>query len=111
MLPASAVQVVVGNQATANSRAVGVSSPHTSSLTAINPGLFVTSDGRAAALNGDLTVHTAARPILAGGFVILFITGEGPVTPPEPDGTAAPASPLSIINAPVQVTIEAKGTR
>ena len=35
----------------------------------------------------------------------LFITGQGPVTPPAPDGAAAPGSPLSLIAAPVQVTI------
>ena len=33
------------------------------------------------------------------------MTGQGPVTPPVGDGEPAPASPLSIINAPVQVTI------
>ena len=33
------------------------------------------------------------------------MTGEGPVTPAVSDGTPAPFSPLSIINAPVSVTI------
>jgi adhesin/invasin len=95
--PAAAVQTVVTNQAVSGTRAVRASQPHISTLTVVNPGLFV-MNGRAAALNGDLTVHTAATPIPAGGYVILFITGEGPVTPSVVDGAPAPAAPLSIIN-------------
>jgi adhesin/invasin len=74
-------------------------------LTAVDPGLFVTPDRRASALNGDLSPHTPATPVPAGGYIILFISGAGPITPPLPDGTAAPLSPLSLINAPVQVNI------
>jgi adhesin/invasin len=103
--PVSTIQVVVSNQATANSRASRASEGHTSALAAVNPGLFVTPDNRASALNGDLSAHTAATPIPAGGFVILFLTGEGSVTPAVPDGTPAPINPLSIIDAPVQVNI------
>jgi adhesin/invasin len=103
--PAAAVQVVVSNPAEAGTRAVRVSQPHTSTLTAVNPGLFVTSGRRAAALNVDLSPHTAATPIPAGGYVILFLTGEGSVTPAVADGTAAPTSPLSLIDGTVQVSI------
>jgi adhesin/invasin len=80
--------VVVNNQAAAGARALRVSQPQISTLGAVNPG--------AAALNGDLWVHTAATPIPAGGYVILFLKAEGSVTP---------AAPLSIINGTVQVTI------
>jgi adhesin/invasin len=80
-------------------------------LTGVDPGLFVTAGFRAAALNGDLSVHTAATPIPAGGYVILYVTGYGPVTPPVPDGTPAPGSPLSTINAPVQVIIGGKSAQ
>ena len=103
--PAVAVQVVVSNPAETGTRAVRVSQPHTSTLTAVNPGLFVTSGRRAAALNGDLSPHTAATPIPAGGYVILFLTGEGSVTPAVADGTAAPTSPLSLVDGTVQVSI------
>ena len=74
-------------------------------LTATDPGLFLAGGGRAAALNGDSSVHTPATPIPAGGYVILYLTGEGTVSPPVPDGAAAPSSPLSIITAPVKVEI------
>jgi adhesin/invasin len=108
-VPATAVSVVVNNQVTtANARGLGPSQPHISTLTAVAPGLFVNPDGRAAALNVDLSPHTAATPIPAGGYVILFMTGEGPVTPAVADGTPAPFSPLSLITAPVTVTIGSK---
>jgi adhesin/invasin len=106
--PAGPVQVVVKNQTVTGRRALGTSQPHISTLMVVDPGLFVTNRRRAAALNVDLSVHTAATPIPAGGFVILFLTGEGPVTPAVADGTAAPASPLSLIDVPVTVTIGGK---
>jgi adhesin/invasin len=103
--PTSTIQVMVNNQATVSSRALRASQQATSVLTVVHPGLFVTPDKRAAALNGDLSPHTAATPIPAGGYVILFLTGEGSVTPAVSDGTPAPVNPLSIIDAPAQVTI------
>ncbi len=104
-IPPAAVQVVVSNQTVSSGRGLEASPQHNSVLPPLEPGLFVTSNKRAAALNGDLSVHTAATPIPAGGYVILYLTGHGPITPPVPDGVAAPGSPLSLINAPVQVTI------
>ena len=40
--------------------------------------------------------------------MILYMTGQGAVTPAVADGTAAPGEPLSIINASVTVTIGTK---
>ncbi len=105
--PAGAI-VVVNNDGVSSSRGLHASPSHPTALTPVDPGLFVTSDKRAAALNADLSPHTAATPIAAGEYVILYLTGEGPVTPPVGDGAAAPGSPLSTINAPVQVTIGGK---
>jgi adhesin/invasin len=109
--PASGIQVVVNNQATASNRSLRASEGHPSALTVVDPGLFVTPDKRAAALNGDLSAHSAATPIPAGGYVILFITGEGSVTPTVPDGAPAAVSPLSVIDAPAQVTIGGKSAQ
>jgi adhesin/invasin len=96
---------VVVNNATSGSRA---SSSHAAAVNSVSPGLFVTTDKRASALNGDSTVHTPATPIPAGGYVILYLTGEGAVAPAVTDGAAAPANPLSIINGAVAVTIGSK---
>jgi uncharacterized protein (TIGR03437 family) len=106
--PSATVQVAVNNQATFGARAVRASSPHASALSDVDPGIFITSGRRVAALNVDLSVHTAATPIAAGDFVLLFLTGQGPVTPVVIEGVAAPALPLSLINGTVQVSIGGK---
>jgi adhesin/invasin len=104
-VPAGGVSVVVNNGAETGMYSLKDSSAHISTLTGVQPGLFITSGNRIDALNADLTPHTAATPIPAGGSVILFLTGQGPVTPTVADGAPAPAMPLSIIDAPVQVVI------
>ena len=102
-----------GGNVVVNNGAPGLraSSSYKPTLSTVDPGIFVTPDGRAAALNGDLTPHTSATPIPAGGYVILYLTGHGPVTPAVEDGTAAPNAPLSIINSPVTVTIGSKNAQ
>jgi adhesin/invasin len=77
-------------------------------LTAVDPGLFVTPDGRAAALNQDLSLHNAATPQPAGAIVIVYLTGQGPTTPGLPDGAGAPTSPLSLVNGQVAAQIGGK---
>src|SRR5262249_25071231 len=106
-VPATGVTVTVQNDSLSRLRMLSASPASTEPLAAVDPGLFV-NGGRAAALNGDLSVHTAATPIPAGGSVVLFLTGQGPVTPPVADGTAAPSSPLSTIDGETQVTIGGK---
>jgi sugar lactone lactonase YvrE len=99
-----------GGNVVVNNGAPGfrASPPDKAELSIVDPGIFVMPDGRAVALNGDLTPHTPATPIPAGGYLILYVTGHGPVTPAVADGTAAPAEPLSIINSTVVVTIGSK---
>jgi uncharacterized protein (TIGR03437 family) len=99
--PAALVQIAVINGVTK----LAASQPHNSNLSAVDPGLFVTTGNRAAALNGDLSVHTSATPQPAGAFIVLYITGQGPISPPLQDGTAAPGDPLSVITGKVQATI------
>jgi adhesin/invasin len=104
-VPADAVSVVVSNQAIGGTRALRASPGHISTLGAVDPGLFITAGRRAAALNVDLSPHTAATPIAAGGYVLLFLTGQGPVTPTIVEGVAAPGSPFALIDGTVQVSI------
>jgi adhesin/invasin len=84
------------------------SSGYPAALSFVDPGLFVTPDKRASALNQDLSIHTAATPQPAGALILLYLTGNGLLTPPLPDGTAAPSSPLSPIGGTTQVTIGGK---
>jgi adhesin/invasin len=77
----------------------------TSSLTSVQPGVFVYPDLRAKALNQDLTLNTPQNPITAGNYVLLFLTGTGPTTPSVADGQPAPTNPLAVLNGSVQVTV------
>jgi adhesin/invasin len=101
---AANVQVVVNNSSVLSTRPLAAQT-HISELTAVDPGMFVNAGNRAAALNQDFSMHTPATPLAAGALVLLFMTGQGAITPPLPDGTAAPADPLSLINGVVDVTI------
>jgi adhesin/invasin len=83
----------------------GQSSSLTSSITSVQPGLYVDENLRAKALNQDLSFHTPQTPIPAGGYVVLYLTGLGPTTPPVPDGQPAPLSPLATLNGRVQATV------
>jgi len=73
-------------------------------VTAVDPGLYM-NGSLAAALNSDLTPHTPATPQAPGTILAFFLTGQGMVTPGIPDGSAAPVTPLSLLNGTVQVTI------
>jgi adhesin/invasin len=83
----------------------GSSSAVTPSIAPVQPGLYIYPDLRAKALNQDLTLHTAQTPIAAGQYVVLYLTGFGPTTPPVPDGQPAPSNPLAYVNGAVQATI------
>jgi adhesin/invasin len=106
-VPATGIAVTVSNGAVPSQYSQRASTPHITPLNQVDPGLFLNS-GRAAALNQDLTPATPAAPIPAGGYVLLFFTGQGPISPSLADGTAAPATPLSLITGIVQVMIGGK---
>jgi adhesin/invasin len=74
-------------------------------LSDVDPGLYVSSNQRAAALNQDLTVHSAATPVAAGDILLLYLTGQGPTTPAVTDGNGAPGSPLSVVNGTVTASV------
>jgi adhesin/invasin len=102
--PPTSVQVGVSNGFTRARTAPD----QTVTLAVVDPGLFTSGGNRAAALNGDLTLHTASTPQPAGAFIVLYTTGGGPISPPLPDGTPAPSSPLSLLTGNVQVFIGGK---
>jgi adhesin/invasin len=102
--PPTSVQVAVIN----GFSGLRTAQDQTIDLMTVQPGLFVTTGNRASALNQDLSVHTAATPVPAGGYILLYTTGGGPISPPLPDGTAAPGSPPSLLTGNVQVSIGGK---
>ena len=63
-----------------------------------SPGLFTmtqTGSGQGAIVNQDGTLNSTANPARAGSIVVIYGTGQGPVSPAVPDGTAAPSGTLS----------------
>jgi len=73
-----------------------------------SPGIFTippAGTGPGALLHANFTLVNAASPARRGETVQLFLTGLGAVTPTIPDGSAAPSSPLSVVNADVKVYV------
>jgi uncharacterized protein (TIGR03437 family) len=70
-----------------------------------NPGLFLRTGGRAAALNRDGSRNTPSQPASVGSSISVYATGLGAVDNPVPTGTPGRASPLSHATSTVTATI------
>lgn len=77
-------------------------------VAASSPGVFTfdqSGAGQAAAINAvDGTANTAANPVAIGGYISLYITGEGQTTPGGVDGTLGGSTPTHPV-LPVSVTV------
>jgi uncharacterized protein (TIGR03437 family) len=74
----------------------------------VAPGNFlqINSDiTRAAAVNTDGRINSPSTPAPAGGYIQMFLTGIGAVSPQIPTGQAAPLTPLSNAQGSVSATI------
>jgi uncharacterized protein (TIGR03437 family) len=71
------------------------------------PGMFVNYSASLAPIivNADGSLNDAAHLTHPGEYVILYMTGQGPLDTPVPDGAAAPSNPLARATLPVTVTI------
>jgi uncharacterized protein (TIGR03437 family) len=77
-------------------------------LARTSPGIFTippAGTGPGALLHANFTLVNSAAPAKRGETLLLFLTGLGSVSPTIPDGSAAPSSPLSTVNADVKVYI------
>jgi len=75
------------------------------------PGVYTLTQngvGNAAALHADYSLVTQDNPAKVGETLQLFVTGLGAVTPAVADGTAAPSSSLSVVNADVAVFVDSQ---
>jgi len=68
------------------------------------PGIFVSSDTQAAAINEDGSLNGTDDPAPVGSILALFLTGTGVTEPPTSDGVL-PGLPLPQLALPVTVTI------
>ncbi len=92
----------------------GTSSTISLSVVPAKPGIFTYEaggEGQAKVLNqdfsvnGDGSINGSDKPAAPGSVIQVFATGLGPLDPPIPQGTPAPADPLSIATLPVTATI------
>ncbi len=98
--PGTATISVTNNGTRSNSVSVPVSRT--------SPGIFTVPPagiGPGAILHADYSLVGAAKPAQRGETVLIFLTGLGTSTPPVKDGDAAPVSPLSTVDTPVNVYI------
>jgi uncharacterized protein (TIGR03437 family) len=107
LVPGSTTSVQV-NSASGSSRVIRLS------VVPAKPGIFTYEAGgggqakainQDGSMNGDGSIDASYQPAAAGSVLAVYATGLGPVEPPIPQGTRAPASPLSVVTVPVTATI------
>ena len=69
------------------------------------PEVVTTPTGPVVVHANDFSLVTAARPARPGEILSLIATGLGPTRPGVDPGKPFPASPLSLVNSPVDVTV------
>jgi uncharacterized protein (TIGR03437 family) len=70
------------------------------------PGIFRDTSNHAVAQNAtDNSTNSSSKPVASGAVVVVYLTGQGPVDNPVPDGTAAPDSLLATAAATATATI------
>ena len=73
----------------------GTSAAFSFTVLAEAPAIFQSGLNRAVAQNSDGSTNSDSSPAAGGSVLTVYFTGQGPVTNPVADGTAAPISPLS----------------
>jgi uncharacterized protein (TIGR03437 family) len=74
----------------------------------LRPEISVTSTGPAVTHSSDFSLVSGSKPARAGEVLSLFATGLGPTRPRIDPGQPFPASPLALVNSPVDVTVNGK---
>ncbi len=69
------------------------------------PEVVMTANGPAVVHANDFSLVTATRPARPAEIVSLIATGLGPTRPGVDPGTPFPASPLAVVNSPVEVLV------
>ena len=87
------------------SLSVNGSTPVSFPVAASAPGIVVYGSNRAVAINQDYTLNSPEHPALPGGWVTIYMTGQGMVTPPVASGAASPGNPVVLPTLPVTAII------
>jgi uncharacterized protein (TIGR03437 family) len=84
---------------------VNGSAPVSFAVAASAPGIIVYGTNRAVAVNQDYSVNAPDHPALVGGWVTVYMSGEGAVNPVVASGAASPGNPVALPMLPVTATI------
>jgi hypothetical protein len=76
-------------------------------VTTAAPAIYQYGTNRALAQNASGSLNADSAAAAAGSYITVYLTGQGAVSNPVTDGTAAPLSPLSTANATATATIGA----
>jgi uncharacterized protein (TIGR03437 family) len=93
--PASVVVTVAGDS----------SAPLSVPVQAASPGIFMFGSNRAVAQNPGYSINDANNPVAGGSYIVVYLTGMGPMDNPVADGASAPLSPLSGATSQFSATI------
>lgn len=85
----------------------GASSAFSMTVTEQAPAMYQYGTNRALAQNTGGALNSDSAPAAAGSVITVYLTGQGAVSNPVTDGTAAPLSPLSSASATASATIGA----
>jgi uncharacterized protein (TIGR03437 family) len=71
-----------------------------------SPAIFQNTSNHAVAQNAiDYSTNSDSNPVASGGVLVVYLTGQGAVNHPVPDGTATPSSPTDTATATATATI------
>ncbi len=84
---------------------VNGSAPVSFSVAASAPGILTYGTNRAVAINQDGSLNGPDHPARAGGWVTLYMSGQGLVSPGVISGVASPGNPVAQPMLPVAATI------
>jgi len=83
----------------------GASASFNFTVTAQAPSIFQYGTNHALAQNADGSLNSDSSAAAAGSYVTVYLTGQGAVDNPVPDGAATPSSPIATATATATATI------
>ncbi len=96
--PVGSAEVVVKTNA-------GSSNTFTMPLQVTAPSMFQYNPNHAIAENADYSLNQASDGAMPGSYIIVFATGQGPVSNQPADGAGAPSNPLAEVTSTFSATI------
>jgi uncharacterized protein (TIGR03437 family) len=108
----SQINLEVPSEVTPGNATVQISGPSgtasgTVKIAESQPGMFVNyaASSQPIIVNAEGSLNDGAHPAHPGDFIVLYMTGQGPLDRRVPDGAAAPSDPPARAALPVSVTI------